>query len=188
MNIVKVDGNWTEGYTLDYHTIYSIPLGEDEYGRMRFDTTRTELGALLYKMKYNGRVDTSAEIVDLISPFLNDWLINKEIDFVIPVPPTEQRTLQPVFAVAVQIAQRYNLGYDLGVFEKISNTPAKNMPKENKNLFGTVKTLKQANTIHNILLVDDLYETGSTANECARLLLQDKNIKNIYYLALTKTR
>lgn len=188
MNIVKVDGNWTEGYILDYHTIYSIPLGEDEYGRMRFDTTRTELGALLYKMKYNGRVDTSAEIVDLISPFLNDWLINKEIDFVIPVPPTEQRTLQPVFAVAVQIAECYNLGYDLGVFEKTSNTPAKNMPKDNKNLAGTIKALKQANSVHNVLLVDDLYESGSTANECARLLLQDKNIRNIYYLALTRTR
>lgn len=40
----------------------------------------------------------------------------------------------------------------------------------------------------NILLIDDLYATGASINEAIRLLKQDKNIKNIYVMALTKKR
>ena len=188
MNPIEVEGNWTEGYTLDKHSLYSIPLGENEFGHMMFDTKRTELGELLYKMKYNGHTDTSAEILELISPFLDDWLLDKNIDFVIPIPPTQKRILQPVFAVASQIAQYYGFDYDLNIFRKTSDVQAKDMSEDDKNLFGCIEMLKHSTKSHNVLLVDDLYQTGSTAKECVRLLLEDANINNIYYLALTRRK
>lgn len=188
MNPIKVSGNWTEGYTLDKHTLYSIPLGENEYGHMTFDTKRTELGELLYKMKYNGNTDTSAEILRLISPFLDDWLQNKNIDFIIPTPPTKKRKLQPVFAVTLAIARHYGLNYDLSVFKKISDLQAKNMSEDSKSLNGCIEMAKHSTRPHNVLLIDDLYQTGSTAKECVRLLLQDENINNVYYLALTRSK
>lgn len=188
MNIAKVIGSWTEGYTLDFHSLYSIPIGEDEFGRMRFDTKRTELGELIYKMKYNGHIDTSKEIVEVISPFLDRWLLEKNIDFIIPVPPTKIRRLQPVFAIVEQLANRYDLEYDLDVFKKTSDIPAKDMAKDKKELSGAIEMTKHSSRTHNILIVDDLYESGSTANECAKLLLEDINIANVYYLALTRTR
>lgn len=40
----------------------------------------------------------------------------------------------------------------------------------------------------NILLIDDIFDTGATANECVRLLKQDPNILNVYFLAITKKR
>ena len=187
MDPIKVYGNWTEGYTLDKHSLYSIPRGENEFGHMTFDTKRTELGELLYELKYKG-MDKSGEILDLILPFLDEWLIDKNIDFVIPVPPTKKRDLQPVFAVTSRIATHYNWSYDLNIFRKTSDVQAKDMAEDKKDLYGHIDMLKNPIYTHNILLVDDLYQTGSTANECGRLLLECPNIKNIYYLALTRRR
>lgn len=188
MNPVKVNGSRTEGYTLDRHTLYSVPLGENEYGHMSFDTKRTELGELLYRMKYNGNSDTSLEILKLILPFLDNWLLDKDIDFVIPMPPTKKRKLQPVFAIAYAIAKHYGFNYDFAVFKKTSDIQAKDMTESNKSLNGCIEMVKHATKPHNVLLVDDLYQTESTAEECVRLLRDDNNINNIYYLALTRSK
>lgn len=40
----------------------------------------------------------------------------------------------------------------------------------------------------NILVVDDLYESGTTLNEICRVLKRDQNINNIYVLTMTKTK
>ncbi len=39
-----------------------------------------------------------------------------------------------------------------------------------------------------ILLIDDIYNTGSTANECTKVLKSDPLIDKVYYLAIGKTR
>ena len=46
INPTELLGNWDKGYVLDRHVLKSIPIGENVYGRMEFDTTRTELGEL----------------------------------------------------------------------------------------------------------------------------------------------
>ena len=40
----------------------------------------------------------------------------------------------------------------------------------------------------NILIIDDLYSTGATLNETCKILRKDSNVKNIYCLAMTKTK
>jgi predicted amidophosphoribosyltransferase len=97
---IKLDGSWTEGYALDKHIITSEYIGEDAFGHKQFNNTYTEIGSLLYKMKYNGHYDTSEEIRDLASPFLDEWLKNKQIDIILPVPPTKRRDVQPVHIIA----------------------------------------------------------------------------------------
>jgi predicted amidophosphoribosyltransferase len=85
---IKLEGNWTDGYALDKHLISSEYIGEDAFGHKQFRNTYTEIGLLLYKMKYNGHYDTSEEIRDLAIPFLNEWLKDKRIDIILPVPVT----------------------------------------------------------------------------------------------------
>lgn len=40
---------FVEAYVLDYHNVSSLPTNDPYY---RFDTKRTELGELLYRIKY----------------------------------------------------------------------------------------------------------------------------------------
>lgn len=46
---IPLYGVWDIGYALDVHTIKSIPIGEDAYGHLHFDNTRSEIGELLYQ-------------------------------------------------------------------------------------------------------------------------------------------
>ena len=187
-NPIKLYGVWNEGYAFDYHTVSSKYLGEDPFGNKRFDTTYTAVGMLLYRMKYNGREDTSSDILNLCAPFLDKWLKDKKIDCIIPVPPSTARDIQPVFLIAEAIADHYNIPYANSILCKKSNIASKNLAKENKNLAGTIEVMKHALRQCNLLLIDDLFSTGATVTECTRKLKEDPLVNEIYIFTISKTR
>ena len=51
INARKISGSWQEGYALDQHILKSEYIGHNEYGYPQFDTTRSEIGELLYKLE-----------------------------------------------------------------------------------------------------------------------------------------
>lgn len=53
INPKKLAGRWRAGYALDHHTTSSVYLGDDELGHPAFDTKRSEIGELLYQLKYS---------------------------------------------------------------------------------------------------------------------------------------
>lgn len=90
INPESLNGIWTEGYVLDRHIIKSEFLGLDEQGHEQFDTVRTELGQLIYELKYLRNEAQVREVIQLISPFLNSWKISNKIDVILPVPPSNK--------------------------------------------------------------------------------------------------
>ena len=188
MNPIQVFGPWDEGYVLDKYMVSSEYMGEDAFGHPVFNTTYTEIGKLLHAMKYNGHIDTSERIWKHCSSFLKRWLAGKDIDIILPVPPTNQRYFQPVFAFAEVLAQHLKIPYSSEILEKISLEQAKNMPRENKNLKGSIRQLRPAKRLCNILLVDDFFSTGQTAGECVSVLKQDPMIRRVFLLAIAKTK
>lgn len=186
---IKIDGIWTEGYALDYHTVYSEYLGTDQWGHDQFDTKRTDLGQLLYELKYRKDLSKSDEIIALIRPFLLEWGIANKIDYIIPVPPSKERSFQPVFELCKKIGERLNKPVLYNIIVKNNAIQSKNLGTGHKNeLSGTIIRKKRFLKKINLLIVDDLYQSGGTLIETTKVLKNDLNINNIYVLTMTKAR
>ena len=74
--------------------------------------------------------------------------------------------------------------YKLDILSKESNLQV----KDGYNINGMIKQDKNMENKANILVIDDLYSTGATLNEVCKVLKNDNNVKNIYCLAMTKTK
>lgn len=190
INPIKLLGNWDEGYALDKHAISSIPLGEDVFGHMQFDTTRSEIGELLYYFKYRNKYDNLCEIIELAKPFLDSWKILKSVDLVLSVPSSNKdRLYQPAFEIAHEIAMYLKIPFADDVLQKSSSLQSKDMSYEEKQqLKGAITVTKKLVRRLNVLLVDDLYQTGVTLKECVNVLRKDLNVNKVYVLTVTKTK
>jgi len=101
-------GPWVAGFALDRQTIKSIPIGYNNFGHMQFDTTRPPVGQLLYDLKYGGKsVEQKQQIADELAETAAHFLQRTwrlAIDAIVPVPPSNVRTIQPVDVVAQSLA------------------------------------------------------------------------------------
>ena len=185
LNPTEIYGTWDEGIVLDNHMLKSVFLGYDENGKEKFENTRTEIGELLYRFKYQKDRNCLFEIMNLIKDILDKWNIKEKVDIVIPIPPSKKtRDYQPVFEIANEISKYIGKECRFDILEKNNNLQV----KDGYNVNGTIKQNKMIEKRSNILIVDDLYSTGATLNEACKILRKDNNIKNIYCLAITKTK
>ena len=186
---IKLTGPWDEGFALDVHTTSSQYLGDDPYGNPRFDSKYSKIGDLLHSYKYKNRHEKLDDIMEIVGSFIDSWDVLKTVDFVLPVPPTKERIYQPASEVAREIASLIGASYSYDVLQKTSTAQAKDLFGDGKQVIqGTIIKTKNATREHNMLLVDDIYDTGTTLIECVNVLRQDENIKKIYVLTLTKKR
>lgn len=186
---IQIMGNWDLGFSLDVHVVKSILIGEDDYGHRQFSTTRSAIGELLYQFKYKQRYDYLSEIVDTIISFLNTHPDMRNINTILPVPPTKNRDYQPTFEIAEGLATELNIFCCFDVLENVSKVEAKGLSfDEKKKLNGSIIKKKMATRKHNTLLIDDLYDTGVTLFQCVNALRQDPLIDKIYVLTVTKTK
>lgn len=188
---MKLPGPWTDGYVLErQHTVSSDFLGYDSYGNPQFDTKRSELGELVFRLKNRSDKRTLEPIADTAVQFLNDW--KPPLDLIVPVPPSRQRAgFQPVVEIARAIGARLSKPVNTAAGSKSKNTP------ELKNVFEYERRLEllqgafnvEALAVRNqrILLVDDLYRSGATAAVVAQALLAG-GAAAVYMLGMTKTR
>jgi len=179
---------WVEGYVLDYHTVSSTPTGDPYY---RFDTKRTELGELLFRLKYRtGGSDVVADIVDTAEQFVGGW--KPPIDCVVPAPASLTRKTQPAVEVARGLAARLCIPMFEDAIVKVKTTPQmKNIDdwsERQRVLAEAVQAGQNDVKGKSILLFDDLIESGSTLRRAAEVLLKDGGARAIYALVLTRTK
>ena len=188
-NPMQVRGCWDEGFTLDLHIQSSEYIGEDEYGHPQFDTTRSELGELLYKLKYRSDQTAVALIARAASDFVKNW--NRGIDLIVPVPPSKNRVVQPLFQIADEVGRALNLPVDKTSVRKTKATPElKNVDHAKRlELLGGAHSIEgDALRGRRVLLLDDLYQSGATLNAIARLLKEAGGVSAVFALALTRAR
>lgn len=179
---------WVEGYVLDYHTVSSTPTGDPYY---RFDTKRTELGELLFRLKYRaGGSVVVTDIVDTAEQFVGGW--KPPIDCVVPAPPSVTRKTQPAVEVARELAARLRLSVFEDAVAKVKTTPQmKNIDDWTERQRVLAEAVQAGRTDvkgKSILLFDDLIESGATLRRTAEVLLKDGGARAIYALVLTRTK
>jgi predicted amidophosphoribosyltransferase len=185
----KIDGPWTDGRVLDLHSTGSEFLGYDEYGHEQFDTRRTEVGELLYRLKYRSDASALDEIGAVAEEFIRSWRIS--FDDIVPVPPTRPRRVQPLHQIAEELARRFAVP----VVKAVSKNAAGAAELKDLREFHERQAVLQGAIVVNargivgkrILLVDDLIRSGATLGAVAAALT-DAGAAIISAFALTKTR
>lgn len=187
--VLRIEGEWDKGFAFDYHSTQSVYLGMDSEGREQFETTRTEMGELLYQLKYRRDLSSVGKIVDLLSKDIKGF---DKINAIVPCPASNPRENQPVLLIANALGARFNIPVISALKKEQHQEQAKDIgdPAERqKSLLASVK----ASGAHDfsdklVLLLDDLYQTGSTLTAATRVLRKDLNARRIVALTLTKTR
>jgi predicted amidophosphoribosyltransferase len=189
MSPIELHGIWTEGFALDRHVVSSTFIGEDAFGHPQYDTQRTPIGEALYQFKYRNVYNALSTILELAYPFLDTWEALKNIDVILPVPPSKkERFYQPVQEIAKSIAEYIKKPYSEEVLAKTTDEQAKNQNSDEKqSIAGSIIQLRPAKSPCKILLIDDLFQSGATLTECTQVLMKDKLIKAVFVLTITKT-
>jgi len=189
INIKQVFGKFTRGYALDKHSLYSIPIGENEQGRMQFDTKRTEAGEAVFQLKYRNDQDQvlplAQAVVTNIVPLL------PKFSLIVPMPASNPRAVQPVTSVAQALGDLLNKP----VFEEmLSKAPRGQSLKDlhtreekDRALINqiTVNDVISGNGKWDMLLVDDLYHSGASIDAACQALRTYEKIGDIYVATLT---
>ena len=190
INPIELKGIWDKGYALDIHTLRSIPICEDPFGNVMFDTTYSPIGGLLHDFKYKNKYDKLDEIVEATCQFLKVNPKMAGFEAILPVPPSNRNRLyQPTLEIAKAVAERLNVLYIDTVLEKTTEEQYKNMSSEKKAaMHGMIRQNIHAKRKVSLLLIDDIFDTGSTLRQCTEVLRKDPLINEIYVLTITKRR
>jgi competence protein ComFC len=130
-----------------------------------------------------------AEIVDAAKEFIDSW--KAEFDVIVPVPPSNPRTVQPVMVLATALSGRLRIPV-ADCVKRIREAP------QLKNVYDTDERLRLLNGLHEvdpsatqgkrIMLFDDLYRSGATMNVIAEALYDHGTAADVVALTITQTR
>lgn len=173
-----LNGPWLAGWALDFNSRFS---GADH--------SRSEIGELVYAYKYRGERRLAHDLASRWAELLANHPELPKPDAVIPIPPSTRRDFDPVTLLAQSLAGQLSAPALAGTLVKTRVTqPQKEMTalaQKQANVAGAF-ALKGDVRGKQILLVDDLYDSGATLAEAARALARG-GAASIVVLTLTKT-
>lgn len=190
INPKEIKGTCDQGYVLDTHTISSTMIGYNEFGHPEFDTVRSQMGELVYRLKYKGDKAAVSNMLDTIVNFVKNWAILP--DAIVPMPPSKlQRSFQPVMEIATDLAKALNIALNATSLRK---TKATGQMKDVGDYSERVAALSAAFACDRelegkkVLIFDDLFQSGASMNVAARTLKEQGLVTSVFALALTRTR
>ena len=188
-NPILITGKWAQGYALDIQTLHSEFLGYDDWGHKRFDTTRTDVGEAVYKLKYDQNANFVQDLADTSAAFVRAWKCG--INVIIPVPSSKQRAVSPVVTVGKAVAAQLGCAFAEQAVARTQQLPELKSiedPAERERLLAGAHSF-DARQVRGcrVLLFDDLYRSGATMNSVTDGLIKNGAVA-VFALAMTKTR
>lgn len=133
---------------------------------------------LIHDFKYKKIISLSKDFTALLINFMKKHHIGRDSQIILSIPmhPDRlfQREINHADILAKALGKNLGIPYSGNTLKKTKNTSLQSKLKRDariKNLRSSFY-LKDKSIVHNknIMLVDDLFTTGSTVNECSRLL------------------
>lgn len=184
----NISGRWKDGWALDVHTIYSIPNPDGT-----FNNVRTPIGEAVYQLKYNQDFSQIDFLVQALVDFLKTRMVLPYIDVIIATPPSQNRDFQPVFEIASRVASQLGKSIDFNfVLKTKPTTQLKSITdiNERQQIISGAFAVSDPNKYRDktVLIIDDLYRSGTTLNEISKVLYEQAYVNNVYVVTLTHTR
>jgi ComF family protein len=148
-----------------------------------------EIQHLIHSLKYNKRFKAGLFLgreAGLNLKHISDW----NIDLIIPVPLHRLKQIQRGYNQSYYIALGLSRVTDIDLNRKAIRRKKNTLSQTKMNLLEREDNIKEAFILNNrklmkdknILLVDDVITTGSTLNECARIL-KEGGAREVYALS-----
>lgn len=131
----------------------------------------------LYRFKYADRQEYAMAYAELMERFLGDFIRNCKADGLVPIPLHPKRLRRRGYNQAGVLAKELGERMGIPVYDnyllRVKNTdPLKNLNrKERQNNLKKAFLVKENDVkLKTIIIVDDIYTTGSTVDEAAEIL------------------
>ena len=148
---------------------------------------------LIIDYKFNEKTYLYKTFVNFLLKDKKFFNILKSYDTIIPVPISKKRKKERGYnqclLISKEISKRLDIENNINCLYKVKDIVAQstlNKEEREQNIKGAYE-IKNVKAIENrrILLIDDIYTTGSTLNECSKIL-KKATPKNITCLTIAK--
>lgn len=144
----------------------------------------------VYRFKYGGRREYGGYFGREMAAGLGDFIRSVSPDALVPIPLHKKRFRKRGYnqaeVLAGVISQCVGVPVERNLLVRVKNTrPLKQLnPKERQNnLKKAFKLTENDVKLKTIILVDDIYTSGSTVDEAARTL-KAGGVRNVYFITL----
>lgn len=129
----------------------------------------------IWQFKYHGKINLAGPLADLMAAALHPL---PPIDWIVPVPLHPNRLRDREYNQSLLLADRLSTQLHIpvktGLLCRIRETPPQTTLRRTARLTNLRGSFSLSNTPgiqgQSILLVDDVFTTGTTVNECAKML------------------
>lgn len=151
------------------------PVYDAARGALVFDGAVREL---IHQFKYGGKTMLRRPLALLAAAHLDQFVTEFRPDMVMPVPLHKKRLRQRGFNQAILLGEIFAKRWELPLLRNTLRRVRWTEPQVNLSAAERLENVKGAFAITNdevilgkrVLLVDDVYTTGSTVKECTKIL------------------
>lgn len=150
-----------------------------------------EYGALTRRLIFALKHGHQRHLVELLATWITPLVLEKPVDFLIPVPLHQDRLAQRGFnqsaVLATALSRSTGIPVALQGLRRLFKTPSQgrfSAHQRRENVMGVFESLRSWDH-QRILLIDDVFTTGATLNACAQTLSQ-AGAHRIYAITLAK--
>jgi ComF family protein len=148
----------------------------------------------IHRFKYHGKTGIGKALGNIMADFASGLWEMGAFDMIIPVPlhikKLKERGFNQAIILARPLSKRFRIPLEFSALTRVRLTP----PQVGIGKKGRSLNVRGAFSVTNpkvisgrkILLIDDVYTTGSTLGECSRVLM-DANAQAVAVLTMART-